>query len=208
MVSAIAEFLVEFPLDGSKEITPPAQSKQAKAPPAVRVENTAELVREAEERGRREGRAEAQAELEHALAEERARSDERLAAERQAWVRDEANRLASQLASAIEALEGRLVERVARILTPFLIETLRSQMLAELRLALSTLLTDRQERIIRISGPEDLLSALSGELDKYQAAIEFVPGEGPDVSVVAGDTVIETQLAAWSQRLLQAIQPS
>ena len=208
MVSAIAEFLVEFPLDGSKEIKPPAQHRQAKVPPSVRVENTAELVREAEERGRREGRADAQAVTERALAEERARSDERLAAERQAWAQDEASRLASQLATAIEALEGRLVERVARILTPFLIEALRSQMLDELRLALSTLLADRQDKIIRISGPEDMLSALSGELDKHRAAIELVPGEGPDVTVVAGDTVIETQLAAWSQCLLQAIQPS
>jgi len=208
MVSAIAEYLAEFPLDGSKEVKPLFRSKQPRAMPSAQVDDTAELIREAEERGRREGRAEAQKEFEAALAEERARSDERFIAEREKWAQEEAIRLASQLAANLESLETRLVDRVARIMAPFLVEALHAQMLDELQRALSTLLTNGQNKAIRISGPEDILSRLVGRLGKYEAAIELVTSDGPDVSVVSGDTIIDTQLAAWSQRLMQAVQLS
>ncbi|WP_407524590.1 hypothetical protein [Methylobacterium oryzisoli] len=186
----------------SAEPPPPA--------PAPAPEDRGALLREAEERGRLLGRAEAAAEtaaaLEAALAQAEAAADERLRLARDAWTRDEAVILAEGLAAAMRGLEERLTDRAARVLLPVLDERLRAQAVDDLKAALVRLTADRVKPAIRASGPQDLLAALARALGPLAEGIVFSPDEAPEVRVTADETVIETQLAAWGRSLLAAVE--
>ncbi|WP_162501608.1 hypothetical protein, partial [Methylobacterium crusticola] len=146
-------------------------------------------------------RAEAQA----ARAGEEAAFAARLAEARRRWSETEAESLAAGFAAALRSLEADLAARLARLLVPVLADALRARALAELAAALSRLLADPRHAAIRVSGPEDLLGALAARLGPQGAAVAFTPAEAPEVRVSADDTVVETQLAAWTGRLAAAV---
>jgi hypothetical protein len=206
MVSAIAQYLPDFGPAGGKESS--IQLKQAKAKPEEKFEDTASLIQAAEERGRAEGHASAKREFDAALAAERTQADRRIAEERLKWAQEEAAQFVSQLAKAMENLETRLADNVARIMTPFLGEMLREQTLAEFKVALAALLSERQAAVIRVSGPEDLLSALESTFESCNAAVEYTRNDKPDVAITLNETVIETQLEKWIGRLAEAVRAS
>ncbi|MGY2047715.1 hypothetical protein [Methylobacterium sp. JK268] len=180
------------------------------APPAPPPEDREALLREAEERGRRLGRAQAAAEtaaaLEAALAESQAIADEQMRESRRDWAEREGRVLAEALARAMDGLESRLTERVAHLLLPVLDEALRARAVSELREAIARLLADSAKPALRVSGPPDLLAALAAALGPLAEGLALAPGEGPDLTVTAEDAVIETQLAAWSALLATAVR--
>ena len=187
--------------------------RSAEPPPPAAApvqEDRAALLREAEERGRLLGRAEAAAEtaaaLEAALPQAEAAAEERLNLARAEWARAEAAILAEGLAAALRGLEERLTDRAARVLLPLLDERLRAQAVDELRAALVRLTADGAKPAIRASGPQDLLAALARALGPLADGIAFAPDEAPEVRVTADETVIETQLAAWGRSLLAAVE--
>jgi hypothetical protein len=208
MANAIAQYLTEFNLDPSRDTAPLFQAKPSKREVHDEIVDTAALIRAAEERGREEGRAIAQRGFDVAIEMEKARSEEFVVEERSKWSKEEAARLATLFAEAFQALESKLTASVARILTPFLIETLRDKMVDDLAATVASLLADKQVMTMKIAGPEDLLSMLSNRLGSYDASIEYIPGNQPDVTVTANDTLIETQLKAWTSRLNEAVQTS
>ncbi|WP_306438920.1 hypothetical protein, partial [Methylobacterium symbioticum] len=181
------------------------------APPPAPVETPEEraaLLAEAEARGRAEGLAEARAEAEARLEQERAAFETRFAEARRQWSESEAESLASGFAAALRALDAELTGRIARLLVPVLTDALRRRAVAELGDALQRLLADPQAAQVRVSGPEDLLAALGDRLGPLADTIAFAPGEATEVSVVADQTVIETQLAAWTRLLAAAVAES
>ena len=214
MVSAIARYLPDFSVDApaNPPASPPlglplfVRPRAVEPQPQAPVEDTAELVRAAQERGREEGRAEAREAFEAALASERARFAEDMAAERRRWSEEEAERLAARFGLAFQEAEAKLTAGVARVMVPFLAEALRSQVLDELQATLVTLAADKRHATMRISGPEDLISALGARLAGCGPSLEFVVDEGPDVRVLADETIIETQLTAWIGRLAAAVE--
>ncbi|MCB5177754.1 hypothetical protein [Microvirga lenta] len=208
MVNAIAQYLTEFSLDGKQDTKPLFHPKAPKVPDQDQADETADLVREAEERGRLEGLAAARREFEAELASARTQAEERLAAERMKWVQEEAACFTQQMDEALRNLEARLVDRVARIMTPFLTDALRSQMIEELQATVSSLLANNQNAVFKVSGPKDMLSALSDHLGAGNPRIEIAFNDEIDVSILMGDTFIETQLGAWIGRLAQAVQSS
>lgn len=173
-------------------------------PPAV--DRQAELIRSVEARVRAEEREIARKELEDAIAAERARHLEDLNVQRSLWVEQQVLRLSSQLSDAIERIEATLAESTENILRPFVSEAFRQQSLAEFKDVVATLLSGRDAAPLKISGPEDLLSALKSHLGQYGDAIELLPGEHIEVSVVVQDTIAQTQLGFWSARLAQALE--
>jgi len=208
MANAIAQYLTEFHLDPARDVEPVFPTRPSKTKPEEKVEDTAGLLRAAEERGREEGRALARRELETAISMERANADQRVVEARAAWTQEEAARLASQVTAAFQDLEARLTDSLARLLTPFLNDAIRQQALEEFRGFLLTLLSDSQNTVFKVSGPEDMLSELAKKLGSPGASIQYVYNERTDVSVVVNDTVIETQLTAWTSRLAEAVRPS
>lgn len=184
------------------------RSAPAAPEPVETPEERAARLEEAEARGREAGRAqglaEARAEAEAAMAAEREAFAAELAAERARWSESEAERLAAGFAAALRALDADLTRRIGRLLVPVLTDALRRRAVDDLAQALGRLTADPNHAAIRVSGPEDLLAALRCRLGDQADGIAFAPGAAPEVSVVADQTVIETQLAAWTRLLAAA----
>lgn len=180
----------------------PASTAPAGAaePPAAPVPDIAELMREAAERGRHEGEAAARAEFERQQAEDEVRFAERLEAERATWCETEAARLAAAMEAAIAEMEAAMSEGLARIVSPFLEAGVRERALAELEGLMVPLLAREDRPVLKISGAADLLDRLRARLGDPPACV-FEPADMVDVRVVAGETVLETQVRAWIDRL-------
>jgi hypothetical protein len=73
------------------------------------------------------GKAAAMAALEARLEAERASFAQQRASERQAWVAEEAEKLAQRLSAGLGELEARIADTTARVLEPFLGAELRRQ---------------------------------------------------------------------------------
>lgn len=182
----------------------PEPSPEEPLPPAV--DRQEEIVRSAEARVRAEERANARKELEDAIAAEKARHAEDLSEQRTIWVEQQALQLSAQISAALDRIEADLAERVANILRPFVTEAFRRQTLDEFREVIATLLSGRDASLLKVSGSDDLLSALQGHLGRYGTLVEFLPGEHLEVSVMAQDTLVRTQLNSWSVRMSQALE--
>jgi predicted nucleic acid-binding protein len=170
------------------------------------VDRQAELIRSVEAKVRAEEREAARKELETAIAAERARHLDELDHQRIVWVEQQSEAMAAQVTNAIEQLEANISERVANILRPFLADAYRAQSLAEFKDHLETLLSGRDAGLLKISGPDDLLSAMQIHLRRYGSSIEFIPSEHIEISAKAQDTIVQTQLNSWSARLAQALE--
>ena len=192
--------------DVEPEIEPILPRTAAVARP---VEDREALIAAAEARGREQGRAEAleeasvQAVLERAA--QQALFEEGLAQARRDWSEAQGEALAAAFAAAMQALDAALSERVARLIAPVLGQALQRQTLDELGAALRRILAEPQRPAVRVRGPEDLIAALSARLGGLATGIAFEADAGPEVNVSAGETVIETELAAWSRLIAAAV---
>lgn len=199
----VAHYLVEF--GGGSSGTPPALRREV-ASVFMRspAEEMAERLAEATARGREEGRAAAQAEADLAVAAERRRGDELLASERARWSRDEGSRLADLLGAGLSAIEEGIARSAAGILTPFLEAGRRDEVMRELADAVSTLLRPSDAALLRVEGPGDLLAGLRDRLGARADLCEFRTSDRPDIALLCGETVIETRLRDWADRIVEA----
>lgn len=168
-------------------------------------EERAALLAAAEERGRQQGLAEAREEAAIARLHAAQAAEARLAEARRHWSEAEADALADGFAAALRALDATLSDRIARLLVPVLTDALRRQAVAELSGALARLLAEPQAVHVRVSGPEDLLAALAARLGPLAASVSFTAAETTEVQVSADQTVIDTQLGAWTRLIAAAV---
>ncbi len=152
--------------------------------------------------GRREAEEAAQAALaaaEAARLEDQQAFEARIAAMREEWTLQEADRLASGFKDALDGLGAQLSDALAPILAPFVEEKVRAHALRDL-----ASLVQQQMALgsgaIRISGPQDLIDALDARLGAA-SGITFTPAATAEVRMEADGAVIETQLEAWRHRL-------
>jgi flagellar biosynthesis/type III secretory pathway protein FliH len=189
-----------------QSVLPPAGDGPPGA--AAAIHDQAEAVfgklDEAYARGVASGRAAAEAEHQQRLAEAIARAAEQHAAERALLVSGQAEQLAARLSSAVETSEARIADTVGHILTPFLSAELRNKSVEALAESIGTLLSGGNAVSLRISGPDDLLAALRERLGASPAAIDWQPGDRADVTVCADDSVIETEIQSWLDRVAGA----
>lgn len=148
-----------------------------------------------------EGRAAARAEYEELIERERLSHAEQLDGERSRWASEEGERLGEQFRIALNEFSTRLEDSVERILEPFVVREVREQMLASLLERLRLLLADKENPIVHLSGPMDLLEAVCSKLnaDDLTTCIDEVGGV--DVKVRLDTTSIETRLEEWLQQL-------
>jgi hypothetical protein len=179
-------------------------SPMAAAPICDPADALIDKLDEAYARGLAAGRAAAEAEHAQKLAEAVARLGEQHAAERALWVSEQAEQLALRLTSAVEALEGRIADTVGRILTPFLGDELRRESVDALAESIGTLLSGGNPASLRITGPDDLLAALRERLGASPVAIDWQPSDRGEVTVCADDSVIETEIQGWLNRVAGA----
>jgi hypothetical protein len=178
----------------------PAPAPRA-APPARAEAPQADLLDEAYRRGYAAGLAEGNA----GLAEERVRSAVRLGEERAKWSDQQAVAIVNGFSTACREIEANIAGSVARILQPFLADAVRDKAVEALIEQISVLTGSSPVPVFRISGPADLLQRVKAQLDKArQVGIEYQAADTLEIRVVADQTVIETQMQAWTARLKEA----
>jgi hypothetical protein len=158
-------------------------------------------VEEARVRGVAEGRAEERAEWEARLAEQATAFEGKLATERQRWASEEGERLGSLIASQLREMETRLGEAVARVLKPVLGQEVRRRALAELVELLDRLLSKGEVTRLSVSGPEDLVKIVRGQLEGKIAGASFVGNGACDVRITADETTFETRIEEWARAI-------
>lgn len=192
-----AKFITEFGAEGKPKETPyvwPTQKQMFNVAATARSDD-------AYERGVAAGKAAILADIETRLEAERVYYKQQLELERFTWANREAEKLAELFADGIREIETNVANITARILKPFLAESAHRQAIAELLEALEILIGKNQGMTLEIFGPEDLLQLIREKLRDRNVAALFSPGEGVDVRVVAGQTILETSLGAWMDQL-------
>lgn len=150
---------------------------------------------------RAEERAKGEAALEQALAAARNAYDAALVTARADWTRDEGARLAALIAEGLVGIEQRIAADAARVLAPVLDAAMRERAVSALCETVATLLRADPAARLAMRGPEDLGRAVLARLGAAAASVTFVPESGADLAVEFKDTLLETQLAAWAERL-------
>jgi hypothetical protein len=185
---------VAKPKDIRREPQPALIPKAAEAPPV-------NLLDDAYRRGYSAGVAEGNA----ALAEERVRGAIRLGEERAKWSDQQAVAIVNGFTTACRELETNIASSVARILQPFLADAVRDKAVAALIEQISALTCNSPVPVFRISGPSDVLERVKAQLDTARrTGIEYQAADTLEIRVVADQTVIETQMSAWTGRLKEA----
>jgi hypothetical protein len=150
------------------------------------------------------GHAAGLAEGEEKLAEERVRAAIRLGQERAKWSDQQAT-IVDGFGAACRELENNIASAVAHILQPFLADAIRGKAVAALVAQISALTGHSPVPVFRVSGPSDLLGLVRAQLDAAgRTGIEYQPADTIEIRVVADQTVIETQISAWNERLKDA----
>jgi hypothetical protein len=159
--------------------------------------DTEARVAEAYARGKMEGLEIARADAAAALSLEQTDREAQENAWRLAWKANEIAQFAEKIEGAMAAIEDRLAQSVARILKPFLVEERVKHITDALSENLSKILSRDTPALLKITGPEALLSVLRDQLSSQSVAVEYVAAEGLDVTIEANQTIIKSQLQAW-----------
>lgn len=172
----------------------PSSAPKAEAPPAS-------LLDDAYRRGHAAGVADGDARL----AEERVRSAIRLGEERAKWSDQQAIAIVGGFETACREIETNIASSVARILLPFLTEAVRDKAIGSLVEQVAALTGNSPVPVFKVTGPSELLDLVKTQLEgARRTGIEYEAADTLEVRVVADQTVIETQITAWSERLKEA----
>lgn len=153
---------------------------------------------EAYRRGVQEGSDTAREEAAAARALELAESRKRAVVEQLDFQMNEYAKLAEAIATGLSEVEGRIAEVVARVLRPFVTTAISSQIVGELADKIARLRQPGRPALMRIRGPERLLSALKERIASLAVDVEYSVEEGVEVVVEAADTTISSELAPWA----------
>jgi hypothetical protein len=182
--------LVETELE-SDSVEPEAEPTE---PPLVLTDELREQLIE-------EGRAAAKAENAERLERERAMIAQKLEEERRRWAREEGERLGREFRDALSRFSARIGDDVERILEPFVVREIREKMLVGLIDTLRVLLADRENPVIHLSGPMDLLEAICAKLSSEEITTKIEEVGGVDVRARLDSTTVETRLGEWMAQL-------
>jgi hypothetical protein len=153
----------------------------------------------------RRGHAAAVAEADGRVAEERVRSAIRLGEERAKWSDQQADAIVSGFESACREIETNIASSVARILLPFLADAVRDKAIGSLIEQIAALTGNSPVPVFKVTGPSELLELVRTQLEaSRRTGIQYEAAETLEVRVVADQTVIETQIAVWGERLKDA----
>ena len=189
-------------LQAQPQRQPQSQPQPQSPPPAPEPEAAqVNLLDDAYRRGHAAGVAEGDARV----AEERVRSAIRLGEERAKWSDQQAGAIVGGFEAACREIETNIASSVARILLPFLADAVRDKAIGSLVEQIAALTGNSPVPVFKVTGPSELLDLVRTQLEaSRRTGIEYETAETPEVRVVADQTVIETQIAVWSERLKDA----
>ncbi|OPZ00072.1 hypothetical protein A5906_22885 [Bradyrhizobium sacchari] len=197
------------PKEARREPQPPAQPQrqpqsqpQVQSPPAPEAEAPpVNLLDDAYRRGHAAGIAEGDARV----AEERVRSAIRLGEERAKWSDQQAAAIVGGFEAACREIETNIASSVARILLPFLADAVRDKAVGSLVEQIAALTGNSPVPVFKVTGPSELLDLVRTQLEaSRRTGVEYEVADTTEVRVVADQTVIETQITAWGERLKEA----
>jgi hypothetical protein len=212
MARSVADVLISFgapdPVAAAEEVAAASEAADLDCEEAVETRRAA--IAAAREEGLAEGlmRAAAAQAAARAAAVDAAHDAyaARLAAERSRWVQDEGRVLADMLALGLAEIETRIAAHTARALRELIADRVIARAIDQLAEHVRALLSGADGRVLQVTGPEDLVAALREKLGGGSAAIDFRPGPSADVRIVCGDTLVESRLAAWLERLAALVE--
>jgi len=179
----------------------PQRHAQAQPPAPEAEAPSANLLEDAYRRGHAAGIAEGDSRV----AEERVRSAIRLGEERSKWSDQQAVAIVNGFEAACREIETNIASSVARILLPFLAEAVRDKAIESLVEQIAALTGNSPVPVFKVTGPGELLDLVRTQLEaSRRTGIQYEAAETFEVRVVADQTVIETQISAWSERLNEA----
>ena len=107
-----------------------------------------------------------------------------------------------QVVEGLAAIEERLGHHVGAALLRFLDHAVRERAVGELSEAMSALLAGGTAIRIKVSGPSALTKRVEAVIASAGAPVELVETDTADLSVTIDDTIVETNIAAWMDRLM------
>ena len=115
------------------------------------------------------------------------------------------SRSSTALTTACREIETNIASSVARILLPFLADAVRDKAIGSLVEQIAALTSIRRCRCSGSPDPSELSISSGRNSDLAgRTGIEYEAADTVEVRVVADQTVIETQISAWMDRLKEA----
>lgn len=179
--------------------------RQPAPPPPPEPDMEAQLA-EAYHRGVQEGLDAGKAEAATARALERAELQKRAVIEKLDFQMNEYARLSETLAAGFAELERRVAQAAAQVLKPLLSEAVAGQIVDELAENVARLTRAGGLGLIKVRGPERLLSALKEKIEALAVDVEYVEEDGVEITVAAQATEIRSELAAWAKLIEDIVE--
>jgi vacuolar-type H+-ATPase subunit I/STV1 len=159
---------------------------------------------DAYQRGLSAGYATARTEYERKLNDEKEKFDVRLGEERSDLLNETAARIADNIEEVGRQLEARIAGVTARILEPLISNAVQKQAAASFVEKLSSITGDSRRPLLRITGPSEMIELVRSKLGARLIAVELRAEPVAEVSVIVDQTVLETQVKIWAERLKMA----
>ncbi len=118
--------------------------------------------------------------------------------------------IASQMIAArFGSMETEVVDHVttavARIVGGILSEDLQKRSIDSLARSVRSAIADRDTIRIEVRGPQSLFTALEGALPDRVGSIDYIEGDGFDLTVRIDGNLFETRLSEWSAALSEIL---
>ena len=114
---------------------------------------------------------------------------------------NEVARLADLIAESLAEIEERIALCMARMLKPYLLRKQMKLVFDALCEDYARLRSSDSPPLLRVSGRESVLHALRARLSGQPIEIEYSLNENVEVTVLAENTRIQTQLQAWTDTI-------
>jgi hypothetical protein len=187
----------------------PREAAPEPAPePALDPDIESQLT-EAYHRGVQAGMDAANGEAATARALERAETQRRSVVERLDFQMNELAQLGETISSGLKEVEHRIADVVARILQPLVTQAVSRKVVDELIENITLLLRNGgQTGLMKIRGPEKILSVLKKRVSQIAVDVEYVSEEeGIEVTVEAQHTTIRSAFAPWADLIASLGEP-
>jgi hypothetical protein len=184
-----------------------SRPREAAPAPAAEPDIESQLA-EAYHRGAQAGMDAANAEAATARALERADAQRRSVVERLDFQMNEFSQLGEKISSGLIEVERRIADVVSRFLQPLVTQAVSRKIVDELTENIARLLRNGGKTgLMRISGPERVLSVLRKRVSQIAVDIEYVSQEGIEVTIEAQHTTIRSEFEPWAQLIASFSEP-
>jgi hypothetical protein len=153
-----------------------------------------------------EGLDAGKAEAATARAMERAELQKRAVIDKLDFQMNEYGRLNEAIANGFADMERRIAQAAAQLLKPLLVESVSRQIVDELAENVARLTRAGGIALLKVRGPERLLSALKPKVETLAVDVEYVEESGVEITVAADTTEIRSELGSWMQLINDIIE--